>query len=1021
MPSIDEAWKVAQKLRVAIQKELEHIQKGGQGANEMARFEKVEKLMENYRLACIETIWPDIRAAKEKAAEDALWLTHTQVTKAYRNVLGRLQGHDHVVLRRKVEKLYSTFLKTAQYFYRGYLQRVCARYDMKDLKRIARGAELEEMPVPDVDKVDAAAAQLEEVVKASCHKTLIYLGDLSRYRTLLRPKDRKWDGALAYYFLANDLVPESGYGHHQCAVIYGETEDHLQIVYHLHRALACDMPHPNAPTNLEREFRDLLKRKGSVTKHALVTWFVKLHAFYFQGKEFAERKELESEVDHRLAVAMKTGTGLDSDTDLLKIILINIMAYVIAQGKIRAKWTDEGSRSCQFILLLNIRTINTISRLLGDEIADLIRQKTAEAPPKSSDSSAKGESASKFTPVFTRLLPLLRVYMTWLCAYGSELVEFRAHLEPHLGTMCMTLSNTLTTLFELLGSDTKLGTAVPWRFPEDEMTLGIRCLNGPDLHDGCQLYYDAFTRKPKPRREDVPGANYTTDDDTFTRALDVVFCALDLSNPSSKFPLTTSTTKNGAQELTTVVYLEGGKPDPALSVQAVQHPTSANSGATSALQQTLPAASDQVSRQTVAPLSPCESNELSEDMEFYGPGLRKAGSGIQNVQAQAAAGSTQAAPASELPIDTQLFRILNDFLLPPESAPKRKPDTPSQSHARMGSYGIGSTMAGETSVSAAPASPVPGSAGTKPIPTLPWNYFYTPAPVDPALRNSSAGSTARGWEADGSGSSRPASSGAAATAGNPLARRSHSRFDSFGSTLLMEDQAEALRSLALDSNFNERVGQPPQEYGTRGLWSGAEDGMRLTANPLQHNAWGPSGDPWQPSQGQHLSATNPAPASSFSALDFSNTSSLPPVNSPWGLPAAQRGAAAPSAPAMQSPSSLNPLRAYPGVASPGVAYGNENPTYSAATTHGEATPAFPSPTSNRYATDQPTAGAYAAGMADGYEPRVSPNAWPNVRMPTSGANQPLAAGENWPSPIQKPTTVGAKAEGKPAMENRPKR
>ena len=38
--------RLAQKLRAAIIKELEVIQRGGQGTNEIARFEKVEKLME---------------------------------------------------------------------------------------------------------------------------------------------------------------------------------------------------------------------------------------------------------------------------------------------------------------------------------------------------------------------------------------------------------------------------------------------------------------------------------------------------------------------------------------------------------------------------------------------------------------------------------------------------------------------------------------------------------------------------------------------------------------------------------------------------------------------------------------------------------------------------------------------------------------------------------------------------------------------------------------------------------------
>jgi len=38
--------RAAQKLRIAVNKEIEIIQKGGQGANEVARFEKIEKLME---------------------------------------------------------------------------------------------------------------------------------------------------------------------------------------------------------------------------------------------------------------------------------------------------------------------------------------------------------------------------------------------------------------------------------------------------------------------------------------------------------------------------------------------------------------------------------------------------------------------------------------------------------------------------------------------------------------------------------------------------------------------------------------------------------------------------------------------------------------------------------------------------------------------------------------------------------------------------------------------------------------
>ncbi|KAL2137374.1 hypothetical protein VTI74DRAFT_3314 [Chaetomium olivicolor] len=972
MPSLDEAWNAARKLSEAISKELEQIEKGDQGRTELARFDKVEKLMANYRLACIETIWIDPRAANEKRAEEAMWTTHALVTQTYRSVLAKSQGTDHVVFRRKLEKFYSTYLKTAQYFYKGYLQRTCARFNMNDLQRIARQAGIDEMAVPDKEKIDPAAAQLEDIVRSSCHRTLICLGDLARYRTLLRPKDRKWDGPLTYYLLANDLIPDSGYGHHQCGMIYIGTEDYLQVVYHLYRAYACKLPHPNAWKNLKRALNDIKTRKCSASKHALLTWFVKLHAFYSQGKEFAERKELESEVDNRLAVAMKTGTGYGSDSDLLSIILINITAYATARDRINKEWTEEGSQFCGFTLLMNVRTIHAIARLLGDEIADLIQRRSAETPTDASGTSANGEIATNFTPAFNRTLPLLRVYMAWLCSYSSQLVEYRPHLEPHFGSMCTALSNTLTLLFGLMGSEPKLGEPVSWRFPEDDMTLGIQCLNGPDLHDGCQLSYDTFTHKPKPRREEASSTKHTDDDVTFTRALDVLLCALDLSAAESKFPFTTTTTMKDSQERMTFVFLEGGKPEPGPSGPTVQH--TAPASAATAVEQAAP-------RPVEAP-SPCESNALSEDRDFYGPNLQKATSGFSNGRAQSNVAQVQrasiAAPTSEFPIERQLFHLLNDFLTPPESASTTNPETPSRPAARSSPYGMDSAVVAAAFGSGSSASPVPGSAGTKSFPTLPWDYFYTPAP--PGVNTGTSGAVP-GWGANGSGFTRPASSGHAAqhgtggAASNPLARQAHQRYSSMGQSTLADGQAEALRALSL--------GLERGYGGANGAWS---------SNPLYQSQsqsqkhWGPSGNPWQTtygSQNQATTTTGLIPTSPFSTFEFTETSSLPQVNSPWGIPAvtAQRFASG-----TQSPTSPGHVRAnagYPG-----------GP--------------IPPPSTTGYAA----ACSYGAATAAAAEERISQaarNAWSDVRQPRSGAsqNQPAAGGgDRWGNRARKVDGAG---------------
>jgi hypothetical protein len=289
-----------------------------------------------YRLACVETLWFDFSFASDEKVEATLWQTHSLINSTYRRLLSKLSVHQQPVMKRKVEKEYNAFLKVTQSFYKGYVQRLCARYDIADLKRIARGARLEEMSVPDEDRVDAAATGVQEAVLSSCHITLIYLGDLSRYRSLLKTHGRNFDTALTYYSLANDLRPNSGYGHHQMGLIFLEEKKHLNIVYHFYRALAVEKPHPNAQSNLEVEFRDLLRPatpRAQTPQEAFASWFVRLHAYFHRGEHFTQHAELEEEVLHRFKMALKSH---DSGSTLLHMILINICAYQVAQDKVKS-------------------------------------------------------------------------------------------------------------------------------------------------------------------------------------------------------------------------------------------------------------------------------------------------------------------------------------------------------------------------------------------------------------------------------------------------------------------------------------------------------------------------------------------------------------------------------------------------------------------------------------------------------------------------------------------------------------
>lgn len=847
-------------------------------------------------------------------AEDVLWQAHTNITRVYRRAIGQLPA-DRVVLKRKVEKLYLTFLKISHGFYKGFLQRICSFHDIKELKRIARIAELEDLKPLDGDKASPKDDKRQKIAIGMCHKILVHLGDLARYRTLARTKDRRWNTALTYYVLANELIPESGFGYHQCGVIYTETEDHLEVVYHFYRALASEKPHPMALTNLEREFQKL--REGRATgrggsNDAMISWFVKLHAYYFKGEQFSGRKELEDEVDTRLAMALKKGGHSDINMSLLKMVLINILAYQVGLEKIRsksegferritfadsslAKWTDSGSLSCQFILLQNVRTIQIITTLLREELVEAVHRLPVEVP---ADPTGQKEDKGKYTSTFHGVLPLLRVYMTWLCFSSADLVGYKEHLEPQFGQMCKTLASTLNLLFDLVASDiASVQNRVSWRFPEDEETLGMKCLNGPKLPEGTQLCYDPIHRTPKPRAEEVKNAKFTADDITATRALDVISCALDLANQSS-FPIVHSKILDGTQEQAKFIYTENGK-DQGLPQKLTSQPEP-SAGAIPT--PTVPATVPSVAKTRLKAVPAVEniandSDEFSEDQEFYRgsageSAYTKTCGPMEAKDMSSKPQTTQTHNPSEFPLDSQLFRILNDFLVPPETGRAAKSsETQGQPSAQIGgSYGMPATN-NEVFGSVAPASPNPGSATAKAFPTLPWNYFLNPAPVDGGVRSASGPSP--GWEQTyGQPRSRPGTSGNSMPTMSPagttsaLAYRTGGQSQNRNSAQLspmpsghrVSTSEQMQLGAPHGTDFNEHINQTLRGSGVRDVWANSTE-----SNTAQANPWSSPAGRWD--LGQHSAAKQAAPQSSLSSLPFSGVnSSLLPVNSPWGVP-----------------------------------------------------------------------------------------------------------------------------------------
>lgn len=101
-----------------------------------------------FRLACMNVLAFDFEYAASKNVEQFLWQVHTFLNGEYRKVMGRLLAQNQVVVRRKLEKQYRGFLRTAQSFYRVYIQRLSSRFHIPELHQVAHGTDVEPETIP---------------------------------------------------------------------------------------------------------------------------------------------------------------------------------------------------------------------------------------------------------------------------------------------------------------------------------------------------------------------------------------------------------------------------------------------------------------------------------------------------------------------------------------------------------------------------------------------------------------------------------------------------------------------------------------------------------------------------------------------------------------------------------------------------------------------------------------------------------------------------------------------------------
>ena len=300
--------------------------------------------LDDYRAAWFAIVFVDYASGAERK-EAKLWQVHSEAKRYFHKALSEARRNTpQPVALRQVTKLYLNFIKDSERFYREYIYTLSTTLGgIPELEAIAQRLK------PDGEGESSQSAASPEQRKQaldSCHRTLIYIGDLLRYRGSEKlDKELDFRPAIGFYDLACSLRPTSGLGHHQRAVIALEQKHHLRAIYHLYRAIVLEESHPNAATNLKLEFektnaaweQNALIQKGAPgdpdnSKNVLVGWFVRLHSMCFKGQASRGYDELENEVLGQLATVLKQR---DLDGTLVRMVLINMAAQYFATERFK--------------------------------------------------------------------------------------------------------------------------------------------------------------------------------------------------------------------------------------------------------------------------------------------------------------------------------------------------------------------------------------------------------------------------------------------------------------------------------------------------------------------------------------------------------------------------------------------------------------------------------------------------------------------------------------------------------------
>ncbi|KAL0735503.1 hypothetical protein Bca4012_011713 [Brassica carinata] len=440
-----------------------------------------QQIRENYEAIILE----DHTFSEEHNIEFTLWQLHYKRIEDFRSHISAVlaPGNSSAAQSSKgpsrpdrvanLKLQFRTFLSEATGFYHEMILKIRAKYGLplgyfQDSQNLA----------------DKDGKKLAEVQKGlvSCHRCLIYLGDLARYKGLYGEgdsKNREHAAASSYYLQAASLLPGSGNPHHQLAIIASYSGDELAATYRYFRSLAVETPFPTARDNLIVAFE---KNRQS---YAQLFTAPKDSSRRPTGRRRGKGGDISSKKDADVAAVPEkdkvtnadeklkafcirfvrlngilfTRTSLETFSDVLASTSSSLRDLISSSLTEEMSFGKDTSDSALFIVrlvtILVFSVDNSKKEKEGQSYAEIVNRVELARNSLTAGFELLGhvieQCAQLSDPSSSYFLPGVLVFVEWLACYpdiafGSDSDERRAAVRNSFWNQCVTFFNQILTL-----------------------------------------------------------------------------------------------------------------------------------------------------------------------------------------------------------------------------------------------------------------------------------------------------------------------------------------------------------------------------------------------------------------------------------------------------------------------------------------------------------------------------------------------------------------------------------------------